>query len=391
MSLIQNIAGIVWKFCNLGAKTDDTDQQRLTKAILTLTALIIAFLAIFWGALYIYVGYPLSGAIPLSYSVISFVSIIFFFITKHFAFFRFSQLLLIFLLPFLLMWSLGGFANGSVVMVWAFFTPLAALFFADKKQMTLWVIAFFVFSIISGIIDPYIKVMVPPMQPVFNTVFFVMNMGVGFVSIYFILMSFVNDREESHRQAVLAREEALAAQAGLQQANAKLHENESRIRELMLTDALTGVPNRRHLEDKMKEEFNRTNRSENALALVIADIDNFKTINDDFGHDAGDHVIKAFAKTLKETVRDYDFVARIGGEEFVILLPDTEREAAKRVVERCREQFAAIDFPNMDRKVTASFGIAMSQKDETGHDCLKRADSALYTSKNHGRNRVTFA
>jgi diguanylate cyclase (GGDEF)-like protein len=387
---MQNIASIVWKFCNLGASETDSDQERLTKAILTLTAVIIAFLAIFWGGLYIYVGYPLSGAIPLSYAAISFVSIIFFFITKQFVFFRSSQFLLIFLLPFLLMWSLGGFANGSVVMVWAFFTPLAALFFADKNQMTRWVIAFFVFTVISGLIDPYVRPLAPPMDPLYNTLFFVMNMGAGLISVYFIIMSFVNDREEAHRQAVLAREEALAAQADLRQANVKLQENETRIKELMLTDALTGIPNRRSLEEKMKQEFNRANRGSRRLALVIADIDKFKSINDDFGHDAGDHVIKAFAKTIKETIRNYDFVARIGGEEFVILLPGADPVEVGRIVDRCREKFAVLDLPNIDRSVTASFGIAFCQEGEEGEECLKRADKALYLSKDAGRNRVTF-
>lgn len=390
MSLKQTIANVVWKFCNLGAAADDTDQERLTKAILTLTSLIIAFLAIFWGSLYVFIGYPTSGAIPLAYAAISFVTIIFFFITKQFVFFRFSQFLLIFLLPFLLMWSLGGFANGSVVMVWAFFTPLAALFFADKYQMTRWVIAFFIFTVISGLIDPYIRPLVPAMDPMYNTLLFVMNMGIGLVSVYFIIMSFVNDREEAHRQAIQAREEALAAHADLKLANQKLKENEARVRELMLTDALTGVPNRRSLEEKMKQEFNRATRGDRRLALVIADIDKFKAINDDFGHDAGDLVIKSFANTLKETIRNYDYVARVGGEEFVLLLPGADPVVAGRIVDRCREKFAALKFPNIDRSVTASFGIAFCQKDEEGEDCLRRADQALYLSKDAGRNRVTF-
>ncbi|MFO7603544.1 MAG: GGDEF domain-containing protein [Gammaproteobacteria bacterium] len=376
MPRVQDISTAVWKFCNLGAKADDPDQLRLSKAILVLTSLIIAFLAIFWGTLYIFLGYPLSGAIPLSYAVISFFSMIFFFVTRRFSFFRFSQFLLVFLLPFLLMWSLGGFANGSVVMVWAFFAPLAALLFADKRQMTFWVVAFVVFTVISGLIDPYVRGLAPPMAPAYNTAFFVMNMGAGFVAFYFILMMFVNDRAAAHERLTLA--------------NRRLQENEARIRELMLTDALTGVPNRRHLEDKMKKEFNRVSRSEKYLSLVVADIDNFKTINDDFGHDAGDEVIKAFARTLQDTVRDYDFVARIGGEEFVLLLPGSDPVATGRVVDRCREQFATLVFPNIDRTITASFGIALCEKGETGHDCLKRADGALYLSKQHGRNRVTF-
>lgn len=370
---------------------EDPDQVRLTKAILTLTALIIAFLAIFWSSLYIFVGYPYSGAIPLAYAVISCISIMVFFITKKFEFFRFSQLLLIFLLPFLLMWSLGGFANGSVVMVWAFFAPLAAMFFADKRQMKYWVTAFAVFTLISGLLDPYIKGRVPTMKPIFNTTFFVMNMGAGFLSVYFILLSFVNDREESHRQAVAAREAALATQAELEKVNKKLKENEDRIRTLMLTDALTEVPNRRYFEEKLKKEVNGAQLNERKLVLVIADIDLFKSINDQYGHDTGDHVIKTFAGCISDTIRNYDFLARIGGEEFVILVMDADIDAAGKLVERIRERFSRITFPEIDRPVTASFGMARLGDGENGHDCLKRADEALYKSKSEGRNRISLA
>lgn len=386
-----SFSDIVWKFCNLGTKADDSDQERLTKAILTLTALIIAFLAIFWGSLYVYIGYPMSGAIPLGYSAISFVSVVFFFITKQFRFFRFSQLFLIFWLPFLLMWSLGGFANGSVVMIWAFFAPLAALFFADKSQMKFWLIAFIALTVISGFVDPYVSQTARPMDPIFNIAFFVMNMGAGLVSVHFVLMSFVKDREEAHNAAVEAKELALAAQANLEEANAKLKENEARIRELMLTDPLTGVSNRRHLEERLASEFERLERYHRNLALVIADIDYFKAINDSYGHDVGDHVIKAFARNMKACLRSVDFVARIGGEEFLVILPETDIDGAMKVVERMRESFSQQNVPGLSQPVTASFGIAAAKTGETGQDCMKRADQALYCSKEEGRNRVTVA
>lgn len=391
MRLLKEFPRIVWKFCNFGAEKNDSDQLRLTKAILTLIALIIAFLAIFWSSLYILIGYPYSGAIPLGYAIISFVSIIVFFVTKKFAFFRFSQLLLIFLLPFFLMWSLGGFANGSAVMIWAFFAPLAALFFADKRQMKYWITAFVLLTILSGLIDPYVKNMVKTMPQPYNTAFFVMNMVAAFLSVYFILLSFVNDREASHREAIKARENALAVKGELEMANARLKENEARIHTLMLTDALTNIPNRRHFDEKLKEEVQRAQRSGRNLIAVIADIDLFKSINDDFGHDTGDHVIKTFANCMRETIRGYDFLARVGGEEFVILLTDTGMDVAEKLVERIREKFSHIEFPNIDRAVTASFGLTMLQAGESGYDCLKRADGALYQSKHKGRNRVTVA
>lgn len=388
---MQSFSKIIWQFSGLGVAENDSDQERVKKTIMTLTSLIIAFLAIFWGSLYVYVGYPMSGAIPLGYSAVSALSIVFFFITKQFVFFRFSQLALILLLPFLLMWSLGGFANSSVVMLWAFFAPLAALFFADRHQMVLWLSAFVVLTVISGFVDPYVKGQVPLMDPTFNTAFFVMNMAAGFISVYLILMSFVKDREESHRLAVKAREEAIAAHAELEKVNDQLKANEAKIRELMLTDPLTGVANRRHFEDRMKTEFLRVERYKNQLTIAIADIDLFKSINDTYGHDVGDHVIKAFANTLQSNLRQTDFIARIGGEEFVLILPETDIEGTLTLIERMRQELASKTIPGTDRVVTASFGVAAVLPKEDPSNCLKRADKALYESKDKGRNQVNIA
>lgn len=391
MRLTKKIGSAVWNLCNLGTKAGDTDQERLKKSILTLITTIIAFLAIFWGLLYIKIGYPVSGAIPLSYSAISFVSIAFFLKTKHFVFFRFTQFLLIFLLPFVVMWSLGGFANSGAVMVWSFFTPLAAMFFINKNQLNLWLIAFVLFTLISGFIDPYVKALFPPMDPATNTLLFVMNISIGFISLYLIILYFINDRGRAHFHAVQAKEHAIASQEKLQQLNEKLSENDAKIRELMLTDILTGIPNRRHLEDKLKQEFERVARYSRQLAVVMLDIDYFKSVNDDFGHGAGDKVLQQLAKLMVKETRDVDFVARIGGEEFVMLLPESDAESAKKTVERIRKKFASLNFSEIDRQVTASFGIALAQKDESGHECLMRADTALYQSKKSGRNKVTVA
>ena len=163
---------IFWNFANSGSAPGDAQEVRLKKAVLTIISGGIALLAIFWGSLYIASGYPYSGAIPLSYAFISFLSIAYFFKAKRFEFFRFSQLLLILLLPFLLQASLGGFANGSVVMVWAFFAPLAAMFFSDIKSAFRWLTAFIVLTVISGLFDSTLSQMGAPMPKHINTLYF---------------------------------------------------------------------------------------------------------------------------------------------------------------------------------------------------------------------------
>lgn len=198
----RTIGHSIWWLANLGTLPKDDDKERVKKAVLTLVSGIIAILAIFWGSFYVFLGFPYTGLIPLSYSIISFLSIGYFFATKKFVFFRTSQLLLILFLPFLCQWSLGGFANGSVVMVWAFFAPLAAMLFADLTHARSWLLAFLALTLISGMFDATFATHADVMSQSANVIFFVMNMGFGFISIFFVLNSFVRDRENSH-QAVL--------------------------------------------------------------------------------------------------------------------------------------------------------------------------------------------
>jgi diguanylate cyclase (GGDEF)-like protein len=377
-------------FFNKGALPGDSDDMRLKKAILTLISSIIAVLAIFWGTLYAVSGYSLSGAIPLSYAVISFLSIAYYFKTKKFAFFRFSQLSLILLLPFLLMWSLGGFANGSVVMVWAFFAPLAALFFSGLKSASRWLLAFVAMTIISGLINARLEELVPPMSGAMNNLYFIMNMGFGFVSIYIVIYFFVKDREASHHAAVRAKEEALQAKNDLESAYEQLQKNEERIRELMLTDSLTAVANRRYLDERLAHEMRRMERYGFCFSIIMTDLDFFKRFNDTYGHTAGDAVLVTFAKVLQDNVRSTDFVARFGGEEFVVLLPETDEAGAVHFAERIRKAMEQTRIEGIDEVITASFGVTTVSNTEPLIAVLKRVDRALYQSKQNGRNQVTY-
>lgn len=375
---------------NNGALPTDNDVERLKKAILSLIASGIACLAIFWGLLYIWSGYPFSGSIPLTYAVISLLSIGHFFATKRFSFFRSSQFMMILLLPFFLMWSLGGFANGSSVMIWAFFTPLAALFFADSKSALRWLLAFLALTVLSAVIDSSIASLIKPMPRSMNTLYFFMNMGCGFLLIYIVLYYFVQDREASNRIANSAKEQALQAQKDLEQAYQKVRENEARITELMLTDSLTGVANRRALNDQLQEQLQRAYRYEQSLGVIMADLDFFKSINDTFGHSTGDQVLKSFADAMRSTVRDTDFIARYGGEEFVIVTPDITPEGLNELTSRVRVALLNSEIPGVDKQVTASFGATLIKAGDDKHSLLSRADSALYKSKENGRDRYTF-
>ncbi len=164
---------------------------------------------------------------------------------------------------------------------------------------------------------------------------------------------------------------------------------------LSVTDALTGVYNRRYLMDQLSRELERAKRYDHPLSLMLCDVDHFKRINDNFGHQTGDEVLISFAQSLQASLRDTDWVARYGGEEFVVVLPETSVENAQVVAERCRTELAATPRSMGDSTaiVTASFGVSGW---EPGMDAaivldklIAAADAGVYASKAGGRDRVT--
>jgi diguanylate cyclase (GGDEF)-like protein len=163
---------------------------------------------------------------------------------------------------------------------------------------------------------------------------------------------------------------------------------------LATTDGLTALFNRRHFEELARAEWTRYQRYGRPLSLLLLDVDKFKSINDRFGHDAGDLVLKAVAFTCKTTKRQTDVAARIGGEEFVLLLPETDEAAAETAAERLRKaiQVHTRSLPGGNLEVTVSIGVAGAGLAMSGFEVmLKRADEALYEAKRMGRNRVVRA
>lgn len=372
---------IVWCAANAGASPDDCEVTRLKKAILTLIAVIIAMLAIFWGCMYVLFGHFWSGMIPLTYATITFASIVHFFRTRQFRFFRSSQLLLILLLPFLLQWSLGGFVGGSVVMIWAFFAPLAALLFADLDHAMGWLVVFVLLTVISGLLDPVMAAharMLP--QPAIRT-FFVLNMVAGLVSIFFVFRTFVKAREHAHHLADEARR-------ALELANGDLRESREIIRQLMLTDALTGIANRRHLDERLAEEMARLQRQQRPFSMLIADLDHFKEVNDRYGHEAGDEALKIVANTIRQHIRASDFVARYGGEEFVVLMPETDHQDAVILAERLRQAVSGQRIEAIGECITISLGVTTTLAAIPVKSFVRQADDALYQAKRTERDRV---
>lgn len=158
--------------------------------------------------------------------------------------------------------------------------------------------------------------------------------------------------------------------------------------EAAFTDHLTGLANRRRFERQLDREVSRTLRLGHPFCLVMLDIDHFKTLNDTFGHNAGDDAIRAIGRVLREGTRGIDLAARIGGEEFAVLLVETSLERGMDVAERLRVAIREISIPTAGQ-VTASFGVAECPSSaQTSTEILKAADSLLYEAKRNGRDQV---
>jgi len=170
--------------------------------------------------------------------------------------------------------------------------------------------------------------------------------------------------------------------------NRELKEANETIERLGRIDALTGLANRRTLDESLPREIARAARLGERLSVIIADLDHFKSINDQYGHVTGDQVLARAAAVFGTQMRPYDLAARYGGEEFLLLLPGASTDDAIIIAERLRKEIAKIEVPGCLRQITVSLGVASWMTGEAAEALVTRADAALYNAKNAGRNRV---
>ena len=188
--------------------------------------------------------------------------------------------------------------------------------------------------------------------------------------------------ESSHKDLIETR-----------QALNTLQEEMAETRQLLNEDTLTGALNRRGLEQTLAREIARAQRGDGTLTVSMVDLDHFKSVNDNHGHEAGDQMLKHFADLIRSVLRKSDALVRYGGEEFTLILPDTDPRGAHLVLMRLQQLMSKspVDYAGKKINTTFSAGIANLQADDNGHTLLRRADEALYDAKNSGRNMIKIA
>ncbi|MBP7901532.1 MAG: diguanylate cyclase [Spirochaetes bacterium] len=169
--------------------------------------------------------------------------------------------------------------------------------------------------------------------------------------------------------------------------NAKNYILLNEVKQLAITDVLTSVYNRRHTMERLEDEIEKSKRYENPLSVMMIDVDHFKRINDEFGHLSGDMVLKKIAESINKTLRDFDIVGRFGGEEFLVILPNTAIDDAFSAAERIRKNVEDLKLSKKDVSISVSIGVCQWSGDDL-KNLLSEADRLLYSAKSNGRNRT---
>ena len=285
------------KIVESGYLPEDNAETCRKKAALTLVPLIIGPAAFIWGSIYFYLGHPLSGSIPMSYSVISVLTLVYYFKNKKTEFLEKSQLLLVLLLPFFLMWSLGGFFHGSTVMIWALFTPIAASIFMDKNNALIWFIAYFVLLLISAAIQNFLSANITPIPEAARVTFFILNLGAGSAGLY-LLVSYTSNQEKlaitrlNRKQQELERKSEGLRVTNVQLAEARVSADAANIAKsdflanmsheirtpMNVIIGMTHLALQTELNDKQKSYIGKAHHSAENLLGILNDILDFSKI-----------------------------------------------------------------------------------------------------------------
>ncbi len=383
-----NVFKKIMDCCNLGISEDDDEELKIKKSSMVLVSLITGSAGFALTLIYLYFDHAVLASIPLVYTAISLLNLLYFKESKNIISFYKIQTSLILVVPFLLMWSLGGFALGSFVFIWAFFAPIAALIYENKKQAFYWFCCFIVLVTFSVLIDQYLfenHTTFMPQMAVEMLLF--LNITAGLSGIYYLIQYFVNEKEENSL-ALLQQEHGklIRRTEELKKANSKLHHYAHH-------DALTNLPNRYYLRENLEKMISHAKRHKHSIALLFIDLDDFKGINDDFGHSTGDQVLLDVSSRIKSLLREEDTIARLGGDEFAVVISDITDISyidiiSERIIDEVNRDYSYI---SKSSPIGVSIGISLFPQDAQDIDTLiDNADEAMYEIKLSSKNAYKF-
>ena len=299
---------------NSNGHTINTDEFK--EASILIVPMIVGPISLVWAFIYLFFNQYFPASIPLFYSCVSFLNLWCYKRFKNLLVIQKVQMFLVLLLPFLLMWSLGGFAQGSYVMIWAFFAPVASLVHDKKENSRYWLYAFIALIIVSVIIDPILinnyHHTIPALA---QEIFFFLNITAALSGIYLLLKYFIHKTNITTKQKLKEKHNEL------------MEYTQEELTKMFYTDALTGLPNRHALIE--------TKKGTNNFSLLLINIDTFSQINDLYGEKFGDRVLVKFAEFLQENLKKNPEckLFRLNGDEFVLLSKVRDHDTLKNNVE----------------------------------------------------------
>lgn len=204
------------------------------------------------------------------------------------------------------------------------------------------------------------------------------------------ITKYLRNAEQLRRFNSELEEQVRARTHDLQRANLELNEKNDRLKEMVRRDGLTGLYNHSAMTDLIQQSVNESLRYNHPISVVMFDLDHFKKVNDTYGHPFGDHVLRTVSKVLQDLTRDVDYPSRFGGEEFLLLMPYTNRTGAHISAERIRQTISELEWQPKEFRLTISAGVTAIDND-TAESLASRADQNLYRAKKEGRNRVVVS
>ena len=351
---------------SIADKEFDTQKELRAHRFLIYLGTLMSIGGVIWGAISMYSGIFYESFIPFSYALITLINFTYLYYTKDFQSAQFVQVLVSLLLPFGFQFFLGGFVASGAVVLWSILTVLGSFTFQKRTTTLKWFIVYLLLIATCGVMDrkfDYITIEVPTE---ISLLFITLNITLISVIIFTLFYYFVSSEEKLQEQlGVMAN-----------------------------TDHLTNIPNRRAFFEAAHKEFARVKRGGKEFSVLMFDIDHFKDINDTFGHEVGDRALQKFANLLIKESRDVDILGRYGGEEFIVLLPETDVDAAKafaqRIIEACRK--LSLSTNRGDCSFTVSIGVTrFSTLQNELIEPIARADLALYKAKDAGRDQLQVA
>ncbi|MDA7818324.1 GGDEF domain-containing protein [Sulfurimonas sp.] len=382
-----NIYTKLFDYCIQEASLEsDTQQIKIKKAFVLLLPLVLGVLGIVWSILYLSFGALVPAIFPLLFSINAVISFYYLKKTKNINTFRNIQIVVLLFIPFLLMWSLGGFVNGSFVMIWAFFAPVGALVYNNKQS--LWFYLFLILLVVSIFIDKHLSSSyVSTLPQIAIDILLIMNLLTGLTGLYLLIKHFIKEQDESAHKILQEQHEKLQERTEeFIEANIKLHH-------LANHDSLTNVSNRYNFRKLLDLKIKSSQSKQRSIALLFIDLDNFKYVNDTFGHNIGDELLVEVSNRIKSVLRDEDTIARIGGDEFSVVLNNVTdskyiETISLRIISEINRDY---DFIDTSSPVGASIGISMFPKDAQDIDTLiNYADEAMYRIKKNSKNAFRF-